>query len=86
MRIYLSCYFQEIWDFRLEFEDLKGFNTIDSSRKPIASYLSLSLLDGSKSTALNTKPANSTLNPVWGDAETFLHYRGTLDDLTDLLL
>lgn len=54
LRLYFTCYFQEIWDFRLEFEDLKGYNTIDEARKPISSYLKLTLMGDDSISSLRT--------------------------------
>ncbi|EGR30333.1 hypothetical protein IMG5_134820 [Ichthyophthirius multifiliis] len=86
VRIILSAYFQEIWDFRIDFEDLQGTNTIDKQNQPISSYLKLTLMDDKKS-SLKTKPTpNKTKNPTWGNSEDFAHFRGTLDDLTDLIV
>ena len=87
LRLFFTCYFQEIWDFRLEFEDLKGFNTINDSRKAISSYLRLSLIgDDGEQSSLRTGEQQNTLNPTYGSIPDFVHFRGTLDDLTDMLL
>ncbi|KAL4496977.1 hypothetical protein ABPG72_002133 [Tetrahymena utriculariae] len=85
LRLYFTCYFQEIWDFRLDFENLKGFNTIDDQRKPIASTLKLTLMDDSNPT-VKTSEHPQALHPNWGYCQDFIHFRGTMDDLTDNLL
>ena len=43
-------------------------------------------MDSEKTTLSTNVSKAKTKNPTYGNINGYIHYRGTLDDLTDLLL
>ncbi|KRX11165.1 C2 domain [Pseudocohnilembus persalinus] len=87
-RIYFLAYFQEIWDFSINFYNWKVYNAVDKYKQPTQNALKITLKDKQNyDISLLTKyQQEKEINPSWNNIPGAINYRGTLDDLENLIL